>query len=110
VVEFGKQSLFEPDKQFGFRTEPQPVFNKNFDLLASKLISNDSEGYTTYIVSESESQIERLRDIFSEINPEAGFNPLLLNLHSGFIDHDLKLAVFTDHQIFDRYHKFKHLC
>jgi transcription-repair coupling factor (superfamily II helicase) len=107
IIEFGRQSLFEPDNRIEFRTEPQPVFNKNFDLLASRLLTNDSEGYATYIVSESESQIERLRDIFSEINPEAGFNPLLINLHGGFTDHDLKIAVFTDHQIFDRYHKFK---
>ncbi|HAM08955.1 MAG: transcription-repair coupling factor [Bacteroidetes bacterium GWE2_41_25] len=107
MVEFGRQSLFQPDARFEFRTELQPVFNKNFDLLASRLLSNDTEGYSTYIISESESQIERLRDIFSEINPEVGFNPLLINLHSGFTDHDLKIAVFTDHQIFDRYHKFR---
>ena len=66
-----------------------------------------AEGYETYIISESESQIERLRDIFAEINPEVHFIPLLLNLHSGFTDHDLKISVFTDHQIFDRYHKFR---
>jgi len=107
IAEFGKQSLFQPDAKFEFRTEPQPVFNKNFDLLAAKLLSNESEGYATYIVSESESQIERLKDIFTEINPEAVFNPLLINLHNGFTDHDLRFSVFTDHQIFDRYHKFK---
>ena len=107
IAEFGRQSLFQPDARFEFRTEPQPVFNKNFDLLTSKLLSNEAEGYATYIVSESESQIERLREIFGEINPEAAFNPLLINLHGGFTDHDLKISVFTDHQIFDRYHKFK---
>ena len=66
-----------------------------------------AEGYETFIVSESESQIERLRDIFAEINPEVHFTALLLNLHAGFTDHDLKISVYTDHQIFDRYHKFK---
>ena len=66
-----------------------------------------AEDYNTYIVSESESQIERLRDIFAEINPEVKFLPLLLNLHAGFTDHDLKVSIFTDHQIFDRYHKFR---
>ena len=65
------------------------------------------EGYNTYIISESQSQIERLRDIFAEINPEVHFIPLLLNLHGGFTDHDLKISVYTDHQIFDRYHKFR---
>ncbi len=107
IAEFGRQSLYQPDVKFEFRTEPQPVFNKNFDLLASRLLSNESEGYSTYIVSESESQIERLREIFHEINPDAAFNPLLLNLHNGFTDHDLRFSVYTDHQIFDRYHKFK---
>jgi transcription-repair coupling factor (superfamily II helicase) len=107
MVEFGRQSFYVPDRRFEFHTELQPVFNKNFDLLASRLLSNNSEGFSTYIISESESQIERLRDIFSEINPEASFNPLLINLHAGFTDHDLRIAVFTDHQIFDRYHKFR---
>ncbi len=107
MLEFGRQSMFEPEVRFEFRTEAQPVFNKNFELLSDKLLSNDLEGYVTFIVSESESQIERLRDIFKEINPEVHFNPLLLNLHNGFTDHDLKISIYTDHQIFDRYHKFR---
>ena len=76
-------------------------------LLSDKLIANTVEGYTTFIISESESQIERLNDIFTEINPEAHFTPLLLNLHNGFTDNDLKISIYTDHQIFDRYHKFR---
>jgi transcription-repair coupling factor (superfamily II helicase) len=107
MLEFGRQSIFEPESIFEFRTEPQPVFNKNFELLSGKLLSNSADGYVTYIISESESQIERLRDIFAEINPETHFNSLLLNLHNGFTDHDLKISVYTDHQIFDRYHKFR---
>ena len=107
MLEFGSHSMFEPEARYEFHTEPQPVFNKNFELLSGKLLSNDADGYLTYIISESESQIARLRDIFAEINPQTHFIPLLLNLHSGFTDHDLKMAVFTDHQIFDRYHKFR---
>ncbi|MBK7627092.1 MAG: transcription-repair coupling factor [Bacteroidales bacterium] len=107
MMEFGKHSLSESSNVFEFRSESQPVFNKNFELLSDKLLANDSQGYETFIVSESESQIERLRDIFSEINPEVHFTPLLLNLHAGFTDHDLKISVYTDHQIFDRYHKFR---
>jgi transcription-repair coupling factor (superfamily II helicase) len=106
-AEFGKQTMFTPDVTFTFNTEPQPFFNKNFELLSGKLLSNVSDGYETFIISESESQIERLREIFSEINPAVQFTPFLLNLHSGFSDHDLKISVFTDHQIFDRYHKFR---
>jgi len=107
IVETGRNNIFEAGTKFSFRTEPQPVFNKNFELLSEKLLSNAREDYTTYIVSESESQIERLRDIFAEINPDVKFLPLLLNLHAGFTDHDLKVSIFTDHQIFDRYHKFR---
>jgi transcription-repair coupling factor (superfamily II helicase) len=107
MLEFGRQSIFDPEKTFEFHTESQPVFNKNFEILSEKLLSNSAEGYLTYIVSESDSQIERLKDIFSEINPEVHFSPLLINLHNGFTDHDLKISVYTDHQIFDRYHKFR---
>jgi len=107
MVEFGKNSLFEPESIFEFHTEAQPVFNKNFEILSGKLLSNDSDGYVTYLISESESQIERLRDIFAELNPEIDFTPQLINLHNGYTDHDLKIAVYTDHQIFDRYHKFR---
>jgi len=107
TIEFGKQSAFGADTKFEFRTEPQPVFNKNFELLSEKLLSNKLNGYQTFIVSESQSQIDRLRDIFAELSPDAHFDPLLLNFHSGFTDHDLKISVFTDHQIFDRYHKFR---
>jgi transcription-repair coupling factor (superfamily II helicase) len=107
VLETGRTTVFQPEEKFEFRTEPQPVFNKNFELLSDKLLSNTGEGYKTYIVSESESQIERLKDIFSEISPGVSFTPLLINLHSGFTDHDMKVSVYTDHQIFDRYHKFR---
>jgi transcription-repair coupling factor (superfamily II helicase) len=107
ILETGKITVFQPQVKFGFKTEPQPVFAKNFELLSDKLINNEREGYKTFIVSESESQIERLKDIFDEINPNVHFIPLLLNLHAGFTDHDLKIAIYTDHQIFDRYHKFR---
>jgi transcription-repair coupling factor (superfamily II helicase) len=107
VAEFGRQSIFTPDVKLEYHIEPQPSFNKNFELLSDKLLSNKAEGCSTFIVSESQSQIERLQDIFSEINPEASFTPLLMNMHGGFTDNDLKISVFTDHQIFDRYHKFR---
>ena len=107
MIELGKKSMYEPEVRFEFHSESQPAFNKNFELLTGKLLENDENGYITYILSESESQIERLKDIFSEINPNVHFSPLLLNLHNGFTDHDLKISIYTDHQIFDRYHKFR---
>jgi transcription-repair coupling factor (superfamily II helicase) len=106
TVEFGKRGIFDSQMTFDFNTEPQPVFNKNFELLSDKLRMNKAYDFQTFIVSESQSQIDRLRDIFAEISPDVQFNPLLLNLHSGFTDNDLNISVFTDHQIFDRYHKF----
>lgn len=106
TAEFGRSLFFRYEKLFSFRTEPQPAFNKNFELLAEKITLNSTEGYTTLIVSESQSQIERLKDIFSEIKPGLKFTPLLFNLHGGFTDHEIRISVYTDHQIFDRYHKF----
>lgn len=107
IVCLGRQSVYSPSVNVTFRTEPQPVFNKNFELLSEKLVSNTLDGYLTFIVSESQSQIDRLRDIFAEINPGVQFTALLLSLHGGFTDHDLRISIFTDHQIFDRYHKFR---
>lgn len=107
TVEFGSKEFFGSINKFRFQTEPQPSFNKNFDLLGSRLMDNSREEVINLIISESETQIERLRDIFSEINPEISFDTGIINLHQGFSDRDLKLSLFTDHQIFDRYHKFK---
>ena len=106
-VFFGRGREESTSIAVSFHTEPQPSFNKNFDLLTTKLIANKKEGYRSFIISESEVQEERLKEIFSETGPEAEFTPLLLNLHQGFTDHDLKISVYTDHQIFDRYHKFR---
>ena len=107
MIGFGRNPSDENISTVTFHTEPQPSFNKNFELLSQKLVSNKADGYTNYIISESEVQEERLKDIFTEINSSVEFTPLLLNLHQGFTDHDLRLSVYTDHQIFDRYHKFR---
>ncbi|MFO7574786.1 MAG: transcription-repair coupling factor [Bacteroidales bacterium] len=103
----GKSISMPAAKSYSFNTEPQPNFSKNFTLLGDRLSQNTEKGYSNCIVSENEAQIERLRNIFSEIDPSVVFNALLFNLHGGFIDHDLKTALFTDHQIFDRYHRFR---
>ena len=90
-----------------YNTTPPPAFNKNFDLLSESLINNQKEGYTNYILSNNEKQIERLKSIFQDINPEVSFIPVTETLHEGFIDHELRLCCYTDHQIFGRYHKFQ---
>ena len=107
TVELNSVPFYPVSERFRFATEPQPAFNKNFDLLADKLADNISTGINNLIISESETQIERLRDIFGEINPDLFFDTDIISLHQGFTDHDLNISLFTDHQIFDRYHKFR---
>lgn len=105
-VEIGGKSYFDTSK-YWFSTEPQPQFNKNFDIVAENLTRKKEEGYTNLVISENETQLERLTDIFAEISPDVSFTPLVLNLHQGFSDSFLKINIYTDHQIFDRYHKFR---
>ena len=91
-----------------FSTSPQPKFNKNFEMLADDMIRNALRGYETYILSENKAQIERLENIFHQIGRgQAVVRPLSLTLHEGFVDNDLKLCLYTDHQIFDRYQRYR---
>lgn len=97
----------DTDQQVAFHSSPPPSFNKNFNLLSENLTENQKNGYTNYILSNNEKQIERLQSIFHDINPEIKFEPVDETLHEGFIDHEFKLCCYTDHQIFGRYHKFR---
>ena len=91
-----------------FATSPQPKFNKNFEMLADDMIRNSLRGYTTYILSENKVQVERLENIFHQIGRgQAVVRPLSVTLHEGFVDNDLKLCLYTDHQIFDRYQRYR---
>jgi transcription-repair coupling factor (superfamily II helicase) len=91
-----------------FHTSPQPVFNKNFRLLSSDIIERASLGYKVFILSENSSQIERLRQIFLSMDVQgAQFTAISAGIHSGFIDHNTKQCFYTDHQIFERFHKVK---
>ena len=91
-----------------FSTAPQPAFNKNFALLADDMIRNGLRGYETYILSENRAQMERLSNIFHQIGRgQVVVRPLALTLHEGFVDNDLKLCLYTDHQIFDRYQRYR---
>ena len=89
-----------------FQTSPQPLFHKNFDLLQQTLEDYRLKGYQLYVLADSPKQNERLRDIFAEKTGDISFTPVNKTLHEGFIDHDLRLCLFTDHQIFDRFHKY----
>ncbi len=90
MLEFGKQAFLNRMSDLNFIPNHNLFSIKILNCLLRNYFQITTDGYTTYIISESESQIERLRDIFAEINPEAHFTSLLLNLHSGFTDHDLK--------------------
>ncbi len=90
---------------FHFSTAPQPLFHKNFDLLSNTLASYRQHGYDIFVLADSQKQQERLRDILSE-KSSIPFVPVDKTLHEGFVDHDAKACFFTDHQIFDRFHKY----
>lgn len=107
VIEFGNRSHFAESRSIEFRSSPQPAFNKNFELLAANLVDHQLQGYVNFIAAEQPRQLDRLRDIFSEIQPDLKFQSLDFPLCGGFVDHGLKLVCFTDHQIFDRYHRHK---
>jgi transcription-repair coupling factor (superfamily II helicase) len=112
IVEFGKQFSHAPTQTIVYDFLPQPSFNKNFTYLNDNLKSNIRHKLTNIIFSDTAKQIERLYKIFEDISPKKSeepelFTPILLSIHEGFIDNDLKLACYTDHQVFDRYHRFK---
>lgn len=94
------------DQQLTFNTSPQPSFNKQFELLIENLNNNHDKGYTNYIYCSSEQQAKRFKDIFEDIGKQVHYQTVVSSLYQGFIDHDLKVACYTDHQIFERYHKF----
>ena len=112
IVEFGTQTYFlnkqenKAVKEVVYKTAPQPSFNKQFNLLIDDLIINHNKGYTNYIACVSEQQAKRFHDIFDDIENHVDYKTIVLSLHQGFIDHDNKIVCYTDHQIFERYHKF----
>ena len=91
-----------------FNTSPQPSFNRNFELLADDIRWNGERGYQTYILSHNKAQIERLDNIFHQVGRRSvEFNAAEVVLHEGFVDNDLKLCIYPDHQIFDRYQRYR---
>jgi transcription-repair coupling factor (superfamily II helicase) len=90
-----------------FHTRPQPAFNRQFDMLIRDLKSWEAKKYTLCLFAENPKQLERLRTIFEDLHADITFNPIPHSIHEGFIDEDLKMVCYTDHQIFQRYHKYK---
>ena len=94
------------NSQLNCQTHPQPVFHKNFDLLITEFRRLQDEGYELYILADSAKQTDRLASIFADKETGIRFQPVNRTLHEGFMDDELKVCCFTDHQIFDRYHKY----
>ena len=119
--EFGGKPFFSAASVFYFNQQPQPSFNKNFDLLSSNLSENAGRGIQNVILSDTAKQVERIYSIFDDLakrNPAKNFeteaplsgnlfSSILFSVHEGFIEEDLKIACYTDHQVFDRYHRFR---
>jgi len=107
TIEYGNKNYFNSDNIIKFNTIPQPSFNKNFDFLIQNLTDLQSQQYKTYIFSDNKTQLERLKSIFDDKQADIEFLPVNEGIYKGFIDNDLRIAVYTDHQIFERYFKYK---
>jgi transcription-repair coupling factor (superfamily II helicase) len=110
VVAFGFGATLPPGGvtfDISFHTREQPAFNRQFDLLITDLKSWEAKGFTVYIFADNPRQLERLQTIFDDLKASIVFNPVATSIHEGFIDEDLKLLCYTDHQVFQRYHKYR---
>ncbi len=107
VIEMGKKSFFSKNNDIQFSIQQQPAFNRQFNLLIENLKSFETKKYNIFIFAENPKQLERLHSIFKDQDTEINFVPIPVSIHEGFIDHDLKLVCYTDHEIFQRYHKYK---
>jgi len=113
VVDLSLQPIFKIEQKIVFNTKPQPSFNKQFDLLLNNLSENHFRGYANYLFCSNENQATRFHEIFESID-EANhedtlkqYKTVVLPLYQGFVDEELKMVCYTDHQIFERYHKFQ---
>ncbi|MBJ2176133.1 transcription-repair coupling factor [Aureibaculum sp. A20] len=108
LVAFGNKQHGEHQAvEISFQIKPQPSFNKQFDLLINNLNENTKLGLKNYLFCANEKQAQRFHDIFKDIDENVKYKTLVFPIYEGFIDNDLKIACYTDHQIFERYHKFR---
>lgn len=106
-IESGEKARSTNTETIEFKTSPQPIFHKNFDLISENLKTALTEGYQLYIMSDSVKQTDRIKAIFDDRGDHIPFNAIKGTFHQGFIDHDLAVYIYTDHQIFDRFHKYQ---
>ncbi len=107
LIYFGHERPETFNFEVAFNTKEQPPFNRQFDLLIKDLKDREKDHFELNLFAENPKQLERLYSIFTDLKEEIHFNPLATSIHEGFIDEDLKLLCYTDHQIFQRYHKYK---
>jgi transcription-repair coupling factor (superfamily II helicase) len=105
-VEPENRPVFDAKTTVEFNTALQPLFHKNFDLVSTGFKQALADGYRLYILSDSKKQTDRIAGIFGDRGDDITFTPVLKTLHAGFTDHDLKICCYTDHQLFDRFHKY----
>lgn len=105
-MEFGNKPTGTPDATITFDTSAQPIFRKNFDMVAESFKEYMEKGYALYICSDSMKQTDRIRAIFEDRGDQIAFTAVERTLHEGFADNVLRLCIFTDHQLFDRFHKY----
>jgi len=106
-IEFGRQFYLKPEEPFRWDSQPQASFSKNFGLLVADLVAHEKEGFVNIITAENEKQSDRLQDIFQELDPTLQVQNMRLGLREGFVDKQLKIVCYTDHQLFERYHRYK---
>ena len=106
VIEFGSAFHFQPSAVTDFAMSPQPSFNRQFNMLIEDLQRNTTSGLTNFIFADNPKQIERYYQIFEDLRAEVSFHPILKSIQAGFVDHNVQVACYTDHQIINRYHKF----
>ncbi|TAG99472.1 MAG: transcription-repair coupling factor, partial [Sphingobacteriales bacterium] len=108
LIEIGGQAQDQQkEEELSFHTREQPAFNRKFDMLINDLKVHDKRMYAVFLFAENPKQLERLHSIFTDLKAEIQFTPVPTAIHEGFIDEDLKVVCYTDHQIFQRYHKYK---
>lgn len=105
TIEFSGKSYFKEYASITFNTSYQPLYHKNFDLIIQALTQFSNDGYELYILSDSKKQTDRLASIFEDKGESIHFTPIDHTLHEGFIDHDLSICCYTDHQLFERFHR-----
>ncbi|MEC7755279.1 MAG: transcription-repair coupling factor [Bacteroidota bacterium] len=106
-IEFGNRFYLNTDFELRFEAEPQTSFNKNFDLIVENLGQWQVQNFSLCVAAESLAQFNRLETIFRELDPSLEVQPLNIGLRSGFIDKNREVLCYTDHQLFDRFHKYK---